>query len=445
VATVPDDQVTPGPVTTSAKRPIWLAALAALVTFLSLFGLWNRQQADTAAAAPATVPAGLVMESQAKGTSLTATGRTKGLDQPCTAWLLDVRAGTGSDAYAVTTGRCVGITDSMTVLAGEPVKGARVDFNAFASLTTAVQPTPVTAQIEEIAWASSRGTDLAVLRLGVTYGELSERGVSPITVAAAPAPGDEILVAGVPVNGITADQQYLRATKCAVGQPADVIEHVWLWHDRLASNCQGISLGSWGSPAFNPAGEAVAMVTTTSIGAEEGRHCYVGQPCEIRDGQVALVRDTTYLAPVAGLGKCFPRGTFTLGGGCSLEDPGGVVPASAEKVAPTGATAEVRINRRLPTADQVSDKQGPLVSTDCADKAGWSPPVTARAWQLDVPLAQPGWVLVCVGSPAQPTPVIIEVDPTTPDASGNGVTPATEQRLALPQGSDRRASGGSSG
>jgi Trypsin-like peptidase domain len=315
-----DEQPTPGPAATGRRRPSWVAALAALVTFASIFGLWTRQQADATAVAPASDPAGLVMQSRAKGTPLTATGRTMGLDQPCTAWLLDIQAGRGNGAYVVTTGRCAGLTDSVSVVRGEPVEGARVEFNAFAALTTAVPPDLVAARIAEVAWASRRGTDLAVLRLGMTYGELADQGVSPIKVGAPPAPGDEILVAGVPVDTIPAEQQYLRAAKCTVGQPADVIEQAWLWRDRLTSDCEGILLGSWGSPAFNPAGEAVAMVTTTSIGAEEGQPCDADRPCEVRDGRSALVRDTTYLAPVAGVASCFPQGTFTLGGACPLGD-----------------------------------------------------------------------------------------------------------------------------
>mgnify|MGYP007028936495 FL=1 len=129
------------------------AAVAALITFLSIVGLWYRQQADNEAIVSAASAGGLVIESQGKGTSLTAVGRTQGLDQPCTVWLLDVQAGADTDAYAATTGRCAGITDSATVLTGEPLEGASVDFNAFAPLTTAVLPNLVNAPIEEVVWA----------------------------------------------------------------------------------------------------------------------------------------------------------------------------------------------------------------------------------------------------------------------------------------------------
>jgi hypothetical protein len=405
-----DDEARRDPATAGRRRPLLWAALAAAITFVSIIGLWYRQQADTAALSSATSAAGLIIESQAKGTSLTAVGRTHGLDEPCTAWLVDVRAEASSPAYAVTTGRCVGLTDTMTVLMGEPVDGASIDFNAFAPLTTAVLPNLVTTSIDEVVWASSRGTDLAILQLGSTYGELSQQGVDPISLAAPPGAGERILTAGVPVQTVPEDQQYLRATTCSAGKPADVVEDVWWWPGMVTSDCQGILMGSWGSPALNPAGEARAMVITTSLGAQDGA-CGPGAPCEVHGAQVALVPGITYLTPVAELEACFPQGTFTLGGGCPLEDPVGVTPASGPRVAAPGTTAEVRLDRRLAAPELVSEKHGPLGSTDCAARAGWSDAMPARDWELDLPMPQQGWMLVCVGSPEQPTPVVIQVDP----------------------------------
>ena len=62
-------------------RPIWLAALAAIVFFLALYGTYARQSSDGVDDSPAS-PAGLFRQAQAVGTSLTAVGRTAGLAQP---------------------------------------------------------------------------------------------------------------------------------------------------------------------------------------------------------------------------------------------------------------------------------------------------------------------------------------------------------------------------
>jgi hypothetical protein len=294
-----------------------VAGLAAAVTFLAILGLWNRQQSDPQTASSPTVPGGLVIESQARGTSLTAVGRITGLAEPCTAWLLDVPdAPERSQAFAVTTGRCAGSAGPDRVIEAQAVEGADVQFNAFAPLTSAVLPNLVTAPIEQVTYASSDGADLAVLRLGTSYGELADQGVRPIVVARPPGPGTEILVAGVPVDTITADQQYLRATRCAVGEAVEVAEQDWRWGQRMASDCQGMLGGSLGSPAFNPAGDVVAMVSTTSIGSDAGTQCADGAPCQVVDGDPTFVADTTYLTSLNELGSCFSGAEFTPGGEC---------------------------------------------------------------------------------------------------------------------------------
>jgi hypothetical protein len=459
------------------KRPLWLAALAALVTFLALYGAYSRQSADTGGEDSPSSPAGLFQQSQAAGTSLTAVGRTSGLAEPCTAWLLDVGASGDAGAFAVTSARCVGQADPATVASGLDVKDANVEFNAFAPLTTAKQPDLVKAPIEAVEWASVRGTDLAVLRLGATYGELADRGVRPIRPVAAAEKGAEILIAGVPVEGIEPDQQYLRGSRCQAGETSDVLEGGLLWHDAQGSDCAGILRGSAGSPVFNPAGEAVAMVTTTTIGATQETACALGLACRVsEDGGISVKEDTSYMLPVSALAGCFPKGTFALGGDCALEDPATVLPAEAvAPVARPGSTVAVRLTGDLPagidSTAAIEVKQGKLGTVDCLDQQDWLGAAEAAAQEaadsglgangsaasasaapgatpgLDVgpgaaadpgagvaatapgqwsyPVILPsdeGFTLVCIGSAAQPTQVVIEADGTAPDPATIALT-----------------------
>jgi Trypsin-like peptidase domain len=375
-ATAPGDSVE-APSAKGHKRPLWLAALAALVTFLALYGAYSRQSSDGPGGDSPASPAGLFQQSQAAGTSLTAVGRTTGLAEHCTAWLVDTGAAADAGAYAVTSARCVGQADPASVMTGRELEDAHVEFNAFAPLTTAKQPDLVKATVEAVEWASVRGTDLAVLRLGATYGELAGRGVRPIDPVAAAEQGAEILIAGVPVEGIEPNQQYLRGSRCQVGETTDVLEDGLLDYDVQASGCAGILGGSAGSPVFNPAGEAVAMVTTTTIGATEQTACALGLPCQVADdGGISVKGDTNYMVPVAALAACFPAGVFTLGGQCALEDPAGVVPARAvAPVAKPGATVVVQLEGDLPegfaSATSIKVKQGPLGTVDCSAADGW--------------------------------------------------------------------------
>lgn len=392
-----------------------MAALAGLIVLVAAYGLWMRE--GTSDGGPGS-PGDLLLASQAEGTSLTAVGRTSGLAAPCTAWLLDAGAPGGSDAYAVTAGRCVGISDAMDVLDRQPIIGARIEFHAFAPPTSSDRADLVPAAIEEVVWASARWTDLAVLRLGITYAELADRGVRPIRAVPVAEEGTQILVASVPVAGIPRDQRYLRGARCEVGRTTGLLEGPWLWTDVRRSDCAGILAGSQGAPAFNAAGEAMAMVGGSTIGvATQGHPCVEGRPCEVGDDVRGLAADTTYLHPVDRLDACFPGGRFALGGDCALEDPDGVVVAAPEvSVGRPGQPVTVAVDRRVSPAAPISAKQGPVGSIDCAEPEGWSAAVSVRRWDLTVTLPDDdGWVLVCVGSPRQPSAVVLESDGTAPD------------------------------
>lgn len=400
------------------KRPIWLAALAALITAVAVFGIYSRENSDTPDLDSPTSPAGLFQASQAAGTSLTGVGRTIGLAEPCTAWLIDVGGSPATQAYAVTNGRCVGATDPAAVVSDQSVGNAVVEFNAFAALTSAVLPDLVQAPISEVVWASTRGTDLAVLRLASTYGELEEQGVRTIEAVPPLDQGSEILIAGVPVEDIAADEQFLRGSRCTVGETTDVLENGWLWRDEQASDCHGILDGSGGSPVFNPAGNAVAMVNTSTIGATPGTACYDGQPCQVSDGGVSVEPDTSYMVPVEALAACFPEAEFSLGGSCSLEDPSTVVPAVASAlVAKPGTTVEITLSGPVPDGVALQVKEGPLGEIDCRDPKEWDgTPADSLGWVHPVTLpTEEGFTLVCVGGPDQPTEIVIQADGTPPD------------------------------
>ena len=406
------------------KRPIWLAALAAVVTGLAVFGIYTRENSGTPDLDSPTSPGGLFQAAQAAGTSLTGVGRTIGLSEPCTAWLLDVGGPAASQAYAITNGRCVGATDPAAVVSDQSLGNAVVEFNAFAALTSAVLPDLVQAPVSEVVWASTRGTDLAVLRLASTYGEMADQGVRAIEAVPTLDQGAEILIAGVPVEDIAEDEQFLRGSRCTVGGTTDVRENGWLWRDEQASDCHGILDGSGGSPVFNPAGNAVAMVNTSTIGAETGAACSDGQPCEVTDGGVAVKPDTSYMVAVDALAQCFPEAEFALGGACILEDPSTVVPAVASaQVAKPGTTVEVRMDGPVPEGVDVRVKEGPLGETDCLDPEGWQdaakdtgPGSQGAGWVHSVTLpAKDGYTLVCVGGPGQPTEIVIQADGTAPD------------------------------
>lgn len=412
------------------KRPIWLAALAALVTFLAIYGLWARES-STQDAASATEPGGLMPAAQSEGTPLVSVGRTSGLERPCTAWLLDAGASPDTKAYAVTAGSCLGIESPTTVLTGKDLDDAKVEFHAFAPLTAAASVSLVEAPITEVIWASRRGTDLAILRLGATYGDLAKRGLTPLRPIDGPAEDGEILVASVPVEGVPQDQQYLRGSRCRADRTADVLEGGLAFDDFWVSSCKGMLGGSEGAPAFNQPGQVVGMVATTTIGAEQSHPCAVDRPCEVDDGKAKVATDTTYLAPVGDLADCFVNGELRLDGTCSLEDPAGVVAAVAERgVAKPGASVQITPggDGSGGASDGAAPPEvvaGPAGTLACSDATSWKdvqeasdelvgPGRGSGLATVTLPESE-GFTMVCVGSPKQATPVVLEADGTPPD------------------------------
>jgi len=403
------------------RRTLWMSVLAALLVAIAAYGVVARDRLATGDPGSPSSPGDLIRAAQARDTSLAAIGRVTGLPEPCTAWLVDVGAAGDTPAYALTAGRCVGIEDTSTVITGQPATGAAIAFSTFAPTSVAGAPSPVEVPVRAVAWASMRGTDLAVLELGATYPELAARGVAPIEVAAPLASGGQVLLAGVPVRGVPGDAVHLRGTRCTVGGSVQLLEAPWLWPVLQSSDCRGFLGGSEGSPALDSAGRAVGMGATSTIGAEEGRDCYPGRPCEVSRETLEVVADRTYLVAVDGLAGCFPGGSFRLGEGCSLESPAGVVVASAQPtVARPGSQVRILVPEQRPGSG-VAVLVGKVGQVGCGEAAGWTPElVVGGGVTVMMPPIQ-GFALACVGSPGQPTPLVIEADAAAPDSGSLGL------------------------
>jgi hypothetical protein len=426
---------------TRSGRPLWLAILAAVFVGAAVYTLMYKPSQEPAASSDPASPAGLVLPNQGKHTSLAAVGPLTGLDQPCTGWVVapqkgavpaaaeeDASSPTASGrpsqaapkgvAYALTAAQCVGITDSTKVLAGRKLSGVTLGVTAFAPVTSAVKSSLQEVAVTEVVYASARWRNLAVLRLGATYEELQSKGVFPVRLAAQPKPGTTVLAATAPTAGIPEEQQFLRVSKCKVGDVVQVLSGPWVWAGQQSSDCQGVIGGSLGGPVFDPAGDALGMIVGTTIGTTNSDGtCTANRPCQVTANSVSVQSDTTYLQDLAVLGGCLREPNFKLGGKCDLEDPRTVVPAAAEvDAAQPGATVQVTLTG--PATGYLASKYGDLTVTDCHDDQGWGQPVPATGWRVRMTLPdKPGWQLACVGSPEQPTPVVVAVDTTPPDTA----------------------------
>jgi hypothetical protein len=220
----------------------------------------------------------------------------------------------------LSAGHCISI-EPYGVIRNQP-STAQVQFNFFVD-TTARR---VTVRARVIGWSTMKGVDLALVELGATLGDLAAQGIRPLRLASSePQAGRAVFWTGISGSPIPPELQFLRLGRCTVGNTVQLIEGSWIWNNDLSNDCPDLYAGASGSPLFDAAsGDVIGVVsTTTLLNFEHGPdYDQINRPCVIIRGP-EIERDTSYAAPVQGIGRCFDQ-TNALDlarPGCPL-DPG---------------------------------------------------------------------------------------------------------------------------
>lgn len=352
----------------------------------------------------------LLLNASGENQAFAAIGRLRAAGS-CTAFLIEPEpASPSSPAYALTAGHCVS-REPYSVIAGQAASYT-LDFNYFADTRSSL----VTVRAASVVWSTMKGTDLALLQLNATLGELQARGLRGLRLSADPLPaGASVFWVGAPSVNFPAERAYLRRGDCSALGSTSLIEANWLWHGELRNDCPDVYGGASGSPLFDAATGRVAGVigTTTNLSASAGPDfdCFEDRPCAVTTSGPAVEPDTSYAAPVSPLAGCFDAGGRADPAlpSCGL-DPGRELSIDLNRrtAAPPYTGGELsRWNALLSgSLPYYAYKTVRLGQGDCREPAGYFQPVALSAAPvLSAPIGrEEGHYLLCVV--AGPTPSI---------------------------------------
>lgn len=238
----------------------------------------------------------------------------------CTGSFIGTSDAPDAPAYVLTNGHCAIDPfgrESANLITVDGTDKYTIDFNYFHDSQDRI----VSVDLESVAYATMKGTDIAILKTDQTIAQMRNKGLQPFKLSEkAPMPGAGILISGVPIK-----VDALQNSRCTNGHQVDVVENYWHWYGLLNNTCQGISSGSSGSPVFDTRKSIIGIINTTSEGAV-GETCYNGNPCEVHVGGPRILPNHNYVVPTLGLSACFGRdGHFNLAeAGCNLPKPSGI-------------------------------------------------------------------------------------------------------------------------
>ncbi len=270
-------------------------------------------------------------------------------------------------ALALAAGHCADLAESEdNVIRNKPFH-QKVLFNHFAD-TDSDPSKEITAEVKEIVYATMRGSDLAVFKMGVTYRDLMKIGIKPRKIAHSPlARGTKLTNVACPTE-IDSDYNVMRSATCSASGNVDVVEGPFVWpkaHE-FRMDCPAAG-GASGSGLFTDNGELAGVVNTTSIGSTPGA-CQLNSPCEINGGKSAMAKAWTYGADVSFLHKCVAKS-------CDIDVTQSGCPLAANNgPAPAVPTLTNSFDKPIPVTKEggAQVKFGLAGQTDCADPSGYS-------------------------------------------------------------------------
>jgi len=367
----------------------------------------------------------------------TGVGRYEGR-ATCTAFLLDTgalaRRAPEAPGYAVTGGRCpAALGPNDVVIDGAGV--GQVVFNLFVDS----QRWQLNVPVRRTAYATVKGRSIAVLELAMSAKDLARELIRPLPISAPVTSviGEPVDAVGVPLWPNLAEA-FVRASRCRIeGIAPIVLEDTRHWFDAPFIRCRDLLPGSAGSPVISLVDHGVVGMVSATTSDQAAAACAIDEPCEPTAEGVHTRPHTTYLTPLAGVGRCFDEGhQFDLSTpGCPLDRAGGpaAVPGYLGPVNSRLAAPPIGPARRawdVTVVGLAAYYRYAVVTPpdDCRTTRGYSAAIRmAAATAIDAPLpSSDGFAFLCVvgasggdddeGADVRdyPTVVVARMDTTPP-------------------------------
>ncbi len=242
----------------------------------------------------------------------------------CTAFFVNTGGDDKAPAYAITNGHCYDIPQfpkAKEIIINRP-SSMVLKLNYFVNEEARFRPVGV----RRIAYATMKGTDIAILELDTTFKQLVNEGFTPLKIDNVPAKvGEPVKVIGVPGFGMEPSRTYLHRANCEVRESVTIQEAIYQWDKSIRHRCSTIG-GMSGSPMVSLKSNRVVAIVNTGVNDEAlpQPECSWNRPCEIsNDGRVATFPDENYAQRVNTIPFCFDsKGMFNLNlPSCGLEKP----------------------------------------------------------------------------------------------------------------------------
>lgn len=243
-------------------------------------------------------------------------------------------------------------------------------------------------EIRRVVYSTMKGTDIGLLELSATYGELKSAGIKPTLLKNFEPVDRAIESAHIPFFGTPGGGIFLRHSVCKSepGRPVFEFDHPlrgnipWFWPQSRPNDCIGVYGGSSGAPFFSKDGrQVIAVLSTATTPSLTG--CGYGRPCELTDSGAISRKDAVYTNSVDQfLAAMRPDNTLDLskldpGTGVTMERLGSWSTRSA--VADAGGKLQpAQWNLKVSDAFEfIRFKTGPASSIQCAQPKGYGEPV----------------------------------------------------------------------